>query len=245
MMDLRNTVLGQLLDVPRQAEAMAQRAQALQADPLFWVPGVEPNRFDCLPLWHCICAFKGMDPAYWALTSPAVAASWVGYTTGEVAARLKELVQLHTLALSGIKMDRLKAVGNEAKGFETDMDSMIEWATLVGDAPPAQYPVPDVQSTPKVLKALKVHTTKGKRSDTLTPVIEHAQSLCKNLKQNEWGTAEVWGQLHTLTAQNYTVLLHLEGNSVVYTDGDNTKKLNKKSLGDRLKRMRERLDKAR
>lgn len=240
-MDIQKNILGTLEQAPRQAAAMAQRAQALQADASFWKPGEEPNKFKCLPLWQAICIFKGMDPAHWALTSPVAAASLERYTTGEVAARLKELVQLHTLALSGITMGRLKAPGNETKGFETDMVSLIEWAALVGEALPAQYPVPDVQSTPQGLKALKVHTTKGKRSDTLTPVIEHAQSLCKNLKQNEWGTAEVWGQLHTLTAQNYTVLLHLEGDSVVYTDGDNTKKLNKKSLGDRLKRMRERL----
>lgn len=148
----RKTILELLLQqTPEKAAAIDQRAQALQVDPLFWVPGVEPNRFDCLPLWRCICTFKGMDPAYWALTSPAVAASWVGYTTGEVASRLKELVQLHTRALGGIKMGRLKAVGDEAKGFETDMDSLIEWAALVGEAPPAQCPATDTisgQSTP-------------------------------------------------------------------------------------------------
>lgn len=148
----RKTILELLLQqTPEKAAAIDQRAQALQVDPLFWVPGVEPNRFDCLPLWRCICTFKGMDPAYWALTSPAVAASWVGYTRGEVASRLKELVQLHTRALGGIKMGRLKAVGDEAKGFETDMDSLIEWAALVGEAPPAQCPVPGAQSISKGL----------------------------------------------------------------------------------------------
>jgi hypothetical protein len=91
-------------------------------------------------------------------------------------------------------------------------------------------------NTPRV----ECHTTKGKRSDTLTPVIEHAQSLCKSLKQDEWDTAEVWGKLHTLTAEKYTVLMHLEGDAVVYTDGDKTKKLTKKMLGDRLRGMRKR-----
>ena len=233
----RANILGQLLDVPRQAAAMSQRAKALQDDPSFWKPGEKPNRFDCLPLWRCICAFKGMDPAHWALSSPAVAASWVGYTTGEVAARLKELVQLHTLALSGIKMDRLKAVGNEAKGFETDMDSLIKWATLVGEAPPAQYPATDAQSTPKDLKAAKVHTTKETRRDILTPVIEHAQSLCKD----PWDVAEVWGQFDTLTAQKYSVLSHWEGKAVSYRYGDDDKKLTRKNLGDRLRVMRKRL----
>ena len=84
---------------------------------------------------------------------------------------------------------------------------------------------------PEQLHATAVqHTTKGRRRDILTPVIEHAQSLCKN----PLDTAEVWGQLHTLTAQKHTVLLHLEGDAVVYTDGDNTKKLTRKNLSDRL-----------
>lgn len=108
---------------------------------------------------------------------------------------------------------------------------------VAADGPEPQTAQATTGNTPRVER----HTTKGKRSDTLTPVIEHAQSLCKSLKQDEWDTAEVWGKLHTLTAQNYTVLLHLEGDAVVYTDGDNTKKLTKKMLGDRLRGMRKRL----
>jgi hypothetical protein len=234
MMDLRNTVLGQLLDAPRQADAMARRAQALQVDATFWEPYVEPNRFDCLPLWRCICAFKGMDPAHWALTSPAAAASLERYTTGEVAARLNELVQLHTRALGGIKMDRLKAVGSEAKGFETDMDSLIEWAEKVGEVRPVQCPAPAAQSTSKGPEAAKVHTTKDTRRDILTPVIEHAQSLCKD----PWDVAEVWGQLHKLAGVHYLVLLHVEGKSIAYTDGDETKFLKRKVLADRIRRQK-------
>ena len=164
MMDLRNTVLGQLLDTPRQVEVMAQRGQALQDDPSFWKPGEEPNKFKCLPLWQAICIFKGMDPAHWALTSPAAAAGLERYTTGEVAARLKELVQLHTLALDGIKMGLLKAPGNETKGFETNTVSLIEWAALVGEAPPAQYPATDTisgQSTPDDQRSDEKMTKQG------------------------------------------------------------------------------------
>jgi hypothetical protein len=82
------------------------------------------------------------------------------------------------------------------------------------------------------------HSTKTERRSTLKPVIEHAQSLCKD----PWDTAEVWGQLHTLTAQKHTVLLHLEDDAVVYMDGDNTKKLTRKNLGERLVTARKKLD---
>ena len=144
---IRTNILGQLLDAPRQDKAMAQRAKALQDDSSFWVPGVEPNRFACLPLWRVICVFKGMDPAHWALTSPVAATSLERYTTGEVAARLKELVQLHTLALSGITMGRLKAPGNETKGFETDMVSLIEWAEKVDEVRPEPHPMKSVANS--------------------------------------------------------------------------------------------------
>lgn len=99
---------------------------------------------------------------------------------------------------------------------------------------PAPQTVPATAPTTPLIKAPVVeamlHITRDSRRSTLQPVIEHAQSLCKE----PWDTAEVWGQLHTLTAQKYTVLLHLEGNAVFYTDGDNTKKLTRKNLGERL-----------
>jgi hypothetical protein len=82
------------------------------------------------------------------------------------------------------------------------------------------------------------HSTKNERRSTLKPVIEHAQSLCKD----PWDTAEVWGQLHTLTAQKHTVLLHLEDDAVVYMDGDKTKKLTRKNLGERLVTAKKKLD---
>lgn len=239
---IRTNILGQLLQqTPEKAAAMAQRAQALQVDPSFWVPGEVPNRFDCLPLWHCICAFKGMDPAYWALTSPAVAASWERHTTGEVAGRLKELVQLHTRALGGIKMDRLKAVGNEAKGFETDMDSLTEWAALVGEAPPAQYPATDAQSTPKGLKAAKVHTTKETRRHILRPEIEHAQSLCKN----KWDTAEVWSRLQKLAEEKHGQLFGATDDGLQYLDAGEAKIFTRDSLRKRLGNWREKAQSAR
>jgi hypothetical protein len=96
--------------------------------------------------------------------------------------------------------------------------------------PDAVQPEPH---TPRVER----HTTKGKRRDTLTPVIEYAQSLCKD----PWDVAEVWGQLHTLTAQKYAVLLHLDGAAVAYMDGEITKKLTKKNLGDRLREAHKKL----
>lgn len=97
---------------------------------------------------------------------------------------------------------------------------------------PAPQPAPAPTTPPitaPVVEAMR-HITRDTRRSTLKPVIEHAQSLCKD----PWDTAEVWGQLHTLTAQKHTVLLHLEGDAVVYTDGDKTKRLRRKNLGERL-----------
>lgn len=86
---------------------------------------------------------------------------------------------------------------------------------------------------PEQLQAEAVqHTTKGQRRDILKPVIEHAQSLCKH----PMDTAEVWGQLHKLAGVQYLVLLHVEGKTIAYTDGDDTKFLTRKHLAERLKR---------
>jgi hypothetical protein len=104
---------------------------------------------------------------------------------------------------------------------------------VAADGPEPQTAQATTGNTPRVER----HTTKGKRRDTLTPVIEYAQSLCKDL----WDVAEVWGQLHTLTAQKYAVLLHLDGAAVAYMDGEITKKLTKKNLGDRLREARKKL----
>lgn len=75
------------------------------------------------------------------------------------------------------------------------------------------------------------HTTKGTRRDILTPVIEHAQNLCKDPQD----TAEVWGRLHTLSNEQHSVLLHGEGKAIAYTEGDETKFLTRKKLRDRLR----------
>jgi hypothetical protein len=115
---------------------------------------------------------------------------------------------------------QLQALEQHAPKFEA-------WP-LKPEPQPAPAPTKPAITAP-VVEVMR-HITRDTRRSTLKPVIEHAQSLCKD----PWDTAEVWGQLHTLTAQKHTVLLHLEGDAVVYTDGDNTKKLTKKKLGERL-----------
>jgi hypothetical protein len=91
----------------------------------------------------------------------------------------------------------------------------------------AQQPAPNT-------KALH-HTSKDQRRNILRPVIEHAQSLCKD----PWDTAEVWGQMHKLANDQYLVLLHCEDSAIAYTDGDQTKLLMRKNLADRLRRRRD------
>lgn len=101
-----------------------------------------------------------------------------------------------------------------------------------------EIPESSPETSCKSLTAPNVqHSTKVTRRDTLTPVIEHAQSLC----MDPWDVAAVWGQFDTLTAQKYSVLSHWEGKAVAYRDGDGDKKLTRKNLGDRLRVMRKRL----
>lgn len=233
-MDLRNTVLEELLYGHRQAEAMAQRAQALQADATFWEPGEEIDKHMHVPLWRVICAVKGVNPEHWALSSPDQARTMQHHTTGDVSELLKEIVRLHDKADGHAQAGGLKGFGDTAKNFKTTLQDLIEWAEKVGEMRPVQCHVPVAQSTSNGLKAAKVHTTKDTRRDILTPVIEHAQRLCKD----QWDVSEVWGQLHKLAGVQYLVLLHVEGSSIAYTDGDETKFLKRKGLADRIRRQK-------
>jgi hypothetical protein len=134
MMDLRNTVLGQLLDAPQQAEAMAQRAQALQADATFWETGEQFDNHTHLPLWRAICAFKGANPAHWALSNPDQARTMQRHTTGDVSELLKEIVRLHDKAAGHAQAGGLKGFGDTAKSFKTTVHDLTEWAEKVGEA---------------------------------------------------------------------------------------------------------------
>ena len=233
MVALRNYMMA-LEQGQRIAAADAERAKVLQGDATFWEPGEVPDADDPIPLWKAICIFKGMNPAHWALTNPAYAERMHRHTTGDVAERLKELLRLHGKALGHIETGKLQACPDVSSGFRTTLEWVTVWAVPVGKAPPAQCPAPDAQSTPKGLNAPKVHTTNDTRRDILTPVIEHAQSLCKD----QWDVAEVWGQFHKLAGVQYLVLLHVEGNSIAYTDGDETKFLKRKVLAERIRRQK-------
>jgi len=95
------------------------------------------------------------------------------------------------------------------------------------EQPPSGAPE---QGQAKVVK----HTTKGKRRDILTPVIEHAQSLCRN----PLDTAQVWGVLHNLDKKHFPTFIHYEGKAIAYMEGDETKLLTLKKLADRLRGQR-------
>lgn len=131
---IRTNILGQLLQqTPEKAAAMAQRAQALQADATFWEPGEEIDKHTHLPLWHVICAFKGLNPAHWALSSPDQARTMQRHTTGDVSERLKEIVRLHDKAAGHAQAGGLKGFGDTAKSFKTTLQDLIEWAEKVGE----------------------------------------------------------------------------------------------------------------
>ena len=116
----------------------------------------------------------------------------------------------------------------EPESIASWMEAAQCWRTSRGDGTSQTT----TGTNPAPASAVRVNTTKGQRRDILTPVIEHAQSLCKH----PLDTSEVWGQLHKLAGVQYLVLLHIEGNAIAYTDGDDTKHLTRKKLANRLKR---------
>jgi hypothetical protein len=230
MMDLRNTALGLLLEAPRQNAVMAQRAQALQVDATFWEPGEQFDNHMHLPLWRAICAFKGANPAHWALSSPDQARTMQRHTTGDVSELLKEIVRLHDKAAGHAQAGGLKGFGDTAKSFKTTVHDLTEWAEKVGEAARQTPSGSSEQGQAKVVK----NTTKGKRRDILAPVLEHAQSLCKN----PFDTSEVWGVMLNLDKKHFPTFLHHEGEAIAYMVGDETKLFTRKKLKDRLRGQR-------
>lgn len=140
MLDYNNTILAKIDAGQKQATADAERAQALQADPTFWEPGEQIDKHTHLPLWHVICAFKGMNPAHWALSSPDQAGTMQRHTIGDVSDRLKVLVRLHGKALGHAMAGSLKGFGDTAKDFKTTVQDLTEWAEKVGEMRSEPHP---------------------------------------------------------------------------------------------------------
>ena len=75
------------------------------------------------------------------------------------------------------------------------------------------------------------HSTK-KRRDLLTPVIELAQTKCRN----QFDAAEVWAALELLAHDEHQPLNGIEGKNIMYTTGNEKKYFTRKALGNRLAR---------
>ena len=75
------------------------------------------------------------------------------------------------------------------------------------------------------------HSTK-KRRDLLTPVIELAQTKCRN----QFDAAEVWAELELLAHDEHQPLNGMEGKNIMYTTGNEKKYFTRKALGKRLAR---------
>jgi hypothetical protein len=119
------------------------------------------------------------------------------------------------------------------------MTKDLEALRAAHDAEPAASQEPVNKQTPsgsseqgqaKVVK----NTTKGKRRDILAPVLEYAQSLCKN----PFDTSEVWGVMLNLGKKHFPTYLHHEGEAIAYSVGDETKLFTRKKLKDRLRGQR-------
>lgn len=84
---------------------------------------------------------------------------------------------------------------------------------------------------------LNVNTHKNsERRDLLTPVIEHAQSLCRN----QGDTAQVWARLQFLAREKYVPLIGIDESGIQYVDAnDRLKNLNYRALRMRLTRARQ------
>lgn len=79
---------------------------------------------------------------------------------------------------------------------------------------------------------LSVTHSKKMRRDSLTPVIELAQTKCRN----PLDAAEVWTSLMVLANDEQGPLLGMRGKNIGYMTGDENKEFTRKALGARLAR---------
>lgn len=126
---------------------------------------------------------------------------------------------------------------------EVHRRSALEYATAIGDALlmaryQAPLPAPE-QGTPKPAPVKTasdgatsfIHSTKARR-DTLTPVIELAQTQCRNATD----TAEVWGALLVMAEKKTAPLIGATEEGLQYLKGGTAEIFTRKSLGQRLAR---------
>jgi hypothetical protein len=86
-------------------------------------------------------------------------------------------------------------------------------------------------NTPQPLQVVS-NSTKPKRRDSLTPVIEMAQATCKNVKD----TAEVWAKLQVLADKKQAPLIGATEDGLQYLNKGNAEIFSRESLRKRLAR---------
>lgn len=91
-------------------------------------------------------------------------------------------------------------------------------------------PVMSAPASEPVLTGTVTYTTKESRRNILKPVIELAQSKCRD----QLDTAAVWAQLQVLAHEESAPLLAVTGRKIKYMDGDKTCYLSRDALNKRL-----------
>lgn len=93
-------------------------------------------------------------------------------------------------------------------------------------------------SKPSAAPAVLKHSTRGRKRDDLSPVIEAAQERCRN----RYDAAEVWNQLLTMADERHPPLQGCAEGEIKYSASGEVKFLTRKQLGDRIRRDRERAE---
>lgn len=101
--------------------------------------------------------------------------------------------------------------------------------TMIDDLEPEPKTAP---ATPGNEPTRATHTTKGKRRDTLTPVIETAQKQCNEPKD----TAEVWATLQVLAEKKVAPLIGATEQGLQYLKNGTCKIFTRDALRKRLGR---------
>lgn len=116
----------------------------------------------------------------------------------------------------------------------SDRQELDRWLNSIGAT--SSYRFIKENESPSHSNVSKViRTTPASRRDLLTPVIEHAQRLCRN----HLDAPEVWSKLQTLARDHYSPLFGITEMGVQYIDAlDSPKILSFRALKERMRRTR-------
>lgn len=120
----------------------------------------------------------------------------------------------------------------KSKGYAVapELESIVAKMGPAASAAPAQQDTTPPAPVGQVVASV-VHSTKARR-DTLTPVIELAQTKCRNPKDS----AEVWAVLLVLADNKHAPLIGATEEGLQYLKGGTAEIFKRSSLGKRLSR---------